>query len=75
LISRLLIIKTSRQKNNLEYTGNAQQTDPGQLVFDSNKSTLHPCLGWAEFDNDLIDDDPTLSLIKNNTWKKQKTDL
>ena len=60
------------KKNTIEYTGNAQQIDPEQLVFDSNKNTLHPCLGWAEFDNNLIDDDPTLSLIKNDTWGKTK---
>ena len=60
------------KKNTREFTGNAQQANPSQLIFDSNKNTLYSRLGWAEFNNSLIDDDPKPSLIRNHGWGKTK---
>ena len=42
------------------------------LIFNNKNSSLNPSLGWAEFDNKLIDDDPLQSLIENHTWGKIK---
>ena len=56
----------------LEFTGNAQQADSRKLIFNSNNNPSLVRFGWAEFENDLIVNDPTPSVIKNHTWGKTK---
>ena len=63
------------KKSTREFTGKTQQIDPEKLIFNNKNSSLNPSLGWAEFDNKLIDDDPLQSLIENHTWGKIKSPL
>ena len=60
------------KKSTREFTGKTQQIDPEKLILNNKNSSLNPSLGWAEFDNKLIDDDPLQSLIENHTWGKIK---
>ena len=62
------------RKKTLEFTGNAQLADSRKLIFNSNDNPPLARFGWAEFDNDLIADDQTQSLIKSHTWGKTKID-
>ena len=64
-------IYLNREKT-LEFNGNAQQIDSKKLIFNSKNNFPLRRFGWAEFDNDLIINDPTPSLVKNHTWGKTK---